>query len=132
MSKPEDEIFINLFRDKPNENFNKLAVKCNIDYYLACGIVGYYAHHLYDFLVSQKIIEVPGTERIKVFALEREKALEQLAKDKYWYTEEGYSYQLEQIMSDQSQKVKNASKVTILTEIMKTNPIDLKKVLELL
>lgn len=129
-NSPEDEIIVKNF--DPRIDFKKQAIAASIDYYLAAKRVGEYSHYLYDFLLQNKIIQVSRDQILSTFEKQKEKALEKLERDRYWYSEEGYKYQLDQILIGKDQRVINRSKVAILTEIMeadkKTKLIDLKLV----
>lgn len=117
---------------KPNIDFKKLAIKFSIDWYLACGKIPYYGHHLFDYLIAKKIIEVTVEDKTRVYNEQKELEFEQLKKDRWVYDQYGetcFVYQMEQVENNKSDKVINASKVKLLVECIAKKEIDFKQIL---
>lgn len=129
---PEDEILIRDF--KPAFDFKKQAIAASINYWLATKkvLIGEYAHHLYDFLVANQLITVTRMQVLDSFAIEKQAALDNWLAHKHTMSEEAYNYNVDLINTDKSEHVKQQAKVRILRDIMRTDPIDLEKVKDML
>ena len=129
---PEDEILVRDF--KPAFDFKKQAIAASINYWLATKkvLIGEYAHHLYDFLVANQLIAVTREQILDSFAIEKQAALDNWLAHRDTMSEEAYNYNVDLINTDKMESVKQKAKVRILRDIMRTNPIDLEKVKDML
>lgn len=118
---------------KPHIDFKMLAIKFAIDWYLACGKIPYYGHHLFDYLIANKIIEVSVEDKTRVYLAEKELRLQYLRDNRRMFDQYGdtcFVYQVELIEENKSDKVIGDSKIKLLIEYLSKNKIDFAEILK--